>query len=169
MFSMLLVVLIGFVPLAPSNDVDAHSLGETFCADMLSFGCESSEHVLLGPSPGGFDGTQAHGDCRECFFGIPCHRGCSIQQTEDEETQFAYEEARQAASVGDVESLVALASRLDRYIMTKTNRGTIQLLSCDRSYVIANLPLQSDLHLIASTQTGLHKHSASDEETGIHE
>lgn len=142
MFSMLLVMLFGLVPLVPSDDVHVHPPGEaTLCADMLSFGCENSEHVLLGPSPGGFDGAQAHGDCRECIFGIPCHRGCSVQQTEDEETQLAYEVARQAASIGDVETLLALKSRLDRYILTNTDRGTIQLLSCDRSVVVSNLQL----------------------------
>lgn len=69
----------------------------------------------------------------------------------------AYEEARQAAAIGDIESLVALASQLDRYIVTNSERGTIQLRSCDRSIIVSNLELRTGHHLIASGLTDLQR------------
>ena len=155
MFTMLLVAFLGLPPGVQPADTHAHPSETTFCADFVSDSCKTGEHALLGPSGGGFDPSEAHLDCRTCVFGLPCHRGCNIQQTEDEETQLAYEEARQAAAIGDIESLVALASRLDRYIVTNNKRGTIQLLSCDRSIVVSNLELRAGYHVIASGLTYL--------------
>ncbi len=111
-----------------------------FCAQMLSGGCGFGWHVLQGPSGGGYDGDEAHGDCRQCIQGYPCHTDCGASE-EPEETRLAYDAAVAAAARGDAAGLVALSESADGYVRVNTARHSVQLLSCDRRLVIANLTL----------------------------
>ena len=113
-----------------------------FCAGMLSQGCEVGWHVLLGPG-GGFNGAEAHGDCRRCVFPYPCHSGCNDAEEDNEADQLAYAEARAAAERGDVQSLLSLLADRNQYVVVNHDRGAVQLLSCDRLWVVSNLRLDA--------------------------
>jgi hypothetical protein len=53
------------------------------CAGFIHSGCSFGDHKLQGPSSGGYDGDEAHGDCRTCIQGLPCHTDCNVSE-EDE-------------------------------------------------------------------------------------
>lgn len=110
-----------------------------FCAAMYSGGCSFGDHKLQGPA-GDKKGEEAHGDCRTCIVGYPCHTDCN-QSLWEEETRVAYQRVLEAAARGDVEAVLALADAADDYVEVNAPRGSVQVRSCDRSLVIANLNL----------------------------
>lgn len=98
--------------------------------------------MLQGPSPGGYDGDEAHGDCRRCVQGLPCHGFCNPEE-EDEGTKAAYAAAVDAASKGDARTLLDLEAAAGDYVIYNRDRGAVQLYACDGRTVIASLPLGS--------------------------
>lgn len=117
---------------------------ERFCAEMFLGGCDFGDHVLLGPSSGGYDGEEAHDDCRTCVQGYQCHSDCgSLMGTA--EARGRYEDALAAAEDGDVMRLLSLMPHLAHHVRINESRRSVQLYSCDQGSIIANLPVRDDL------------------------
>lgn len=117
----------------PSHDLP-------FCAWMFEDDCDFGDHKLQGPAPDGYDGSQAHGDCRTCLVIGPCHSPCEAEDDE-ESVRAAYAAAVVAASRGDVRTVLNLERAAGRYVKTNRERRSVQVMSCDGSAVIANLPI----------------------------
>ena len=113
-----------------------------FCAWMFVDGCPFGDHVLQGPAPNGYSGLEAHGDCRTCVPGYPCHSGCNPEEEED--LDLAYGAALEAASRGDVTAVLALDGAVGRYVEVNGSRNAVQVFSCDGATVVANLPIGSE-------------------------
>ena len=115
-----------------------------FCADFIYAGCTFGDHKLQGPSGAGYDGDEAHGDCRSCVPPLPCHTDCGVSE-ENESVQKAYKDAVAAAARGDAARLLTLQDTIADYVQVNEERNSIQVLSCDRSRVIANLSVEDRL------------------------
>jgi hypothetical protein len=132
---MILFLLIG-TALGFSTSAERNQASdELFCADMFQ-ACEFGWHVLQGPG-GNYRGSEAHGDCRMCVDEGTCHSPC-INFSGDEEELAAYNAALDALRRGDIGAALAVADRAAGYVRVNTVRSTVQILSCDRSRVIAN-------------------------------
>ena len=115
---------------------------QPFCAWMFLDGCDFGDHVLQGPGPDGYDGAEAHGDCRTCVIEFPCHNSCGGLEL-DPEAKDAYAAAFEAAAKGDVDELLRQQRSAGRFIRVNAARSSVQLLSCDGASVIANLPAET--------------------------
>jgi len=80
-----------------------------------------------------------HGTCSICAYGT-CHPVCAPEE-EDEETQLAYQSVIRALEEGDFEAVATLAPKLTRFVTFNADRDAVQVLDCDRSRVVASLPL----------------------------
>jgi hypothetical protein len=141
MWITLVLVLNHFAVSIAEAPQDTHATHDAiFCAWMFIDGCDFGDHILQGPSPGGYDGQEAHGDCRTCIEELPCHSGCSLPQA-NAELQEAYDRALAAAEQGNSVELLELIAAVPEFIRINGERAAIQFYACDGESVIASLPL----------------------------
>ena len=68
-----------------------------------------------------------------------CHPYCVDQ---DEEVNAAYAELVTAAAAGKVSLVLSLAPKLNGYVFFNAQRRSIQIVSCNRADLVANLPVR---------------------------
>ncbi len=111
----------------------------------------------------GWDGI--HEDCRLCGEPPPavCHDGCPFGFNEDSERK-AYLVAKNAADSRDVEALLKVGPATGGRVRFSALRNAIQIMSCDRQEVIANINV--NLRTIANS-VALRTLLASTASTGL--
>ncbi len=111
----------------------------SFCTNKVADGCGSGYHwAPLIPS-GALE--YPHDSCEPDVGEFPIHyQPCNPAQ-DDFVLGVAYRAAQHAAEIGDTQELVALIPRLGPWISVNEERHALQLLSCDRSAVVASLSL----------------------------
>ena len=85
--------------------------------------------------------------CSAAAFGI-CLPGCAESLAESQ-LKAAYAKLLEAAKVGDGGRIVALASTASGYVHYNSVRGAVQIINCDKSSVVASIPLRRDQIRIA--------------------
>lgn len=103
----------------------------TFC-----FGGE--EHKV--PQGTGWGWNNPHSNCMACIEPEGCHLPCQFGFSTPK-ARAAYGGALAAAARGDVGSVVNLAMFVPERVLLNPVRGSIQILSCDGTSVVANLDL----------------------------
>ena len=85
-----------------------------------------------------------HSECSMCA-NLPseCHPYC-VDQHED---SAAYGAIMAAAAAGDVSRVVSLARTVKGYVLFNAERRSIQIMSCKKTDIIANLPIRSGVLL----------------------
>jgi hypothetical protein len=110
-----------------------------YCTNLMSDGCDSGEHwAPLIPSGAK---EYPHDSCESNFGEFPKHYTPCNPAQDNPVLADAYRAAQDAAESGDSQELVALIPRLGPWISVNEKRGALQLLSCDRSAVVASLSL----------------------------
>jgi hypothetical protein len=136
MRSIAIALGIAWLIVASSNHSAAES-EDLFCAEMFP-ACDFGWHVLQGPSPGGYSGSEAHGDCRLCVEEFPCHTGCDAL-IGNPDVQASYDAVLAATDRGDVAAVLRLAKDGNGFARFNQSRGSVQIMSCDQRRIIANL------------------------------
>lgn len=118
--------------------------GNGVCGQWID--CSIGGHWVL------FDKTgvqNTHYICMICTSGF-CHPGCEV--TLVPETRNAYRAVLAAAAKFDVQSVARLASKVGAYVVFNEERNSIQVFSCSKETVVANLPVSTpkEMRAVAS-------------------
>ncbi len=98
----------------------------------------SGGHKVSGPAGGGV--YYPHMDCVTCLTQGGCHPGCD-QTLGDFKGK--YREILNAANDGDVGAILRVGATAGGYVTFNAARQSLQILSCNKAAVVANLPLRS--------------------------
>ncbi|HLA13737.1 MAG TPA: hypothetical protein VJL28_00130 [Gemmatimonadaceae bacterium] len=91
-----------------------------------------------------------HNDCQLCETGndpFDCHYLCQLSDDDNEQLPQLYQLLIAAAQRGDIPAVLRIAPAAKGFVSLNEERGSIQIKTCDREYVIANLPLRTPEHV----------------------
>lgn len=136
------VLAVTFVATAGSSRPVAAQCGQySVCSE------DGGDHRIYGPSSGYL---YPHIYCGICLWG-DCHPPCT-EAMMDHGDRDAYNRILAAAGFGDVETVLREAHAVPKHVELNLARNSLQILSCDTSRVVANLPL-SPLTLLMAVKT----------------
>ena len=108
----------------------------------IVFGCgggggtESAHTANSGPNS---YWKYPHSGCSMCAVPMPeCHPYC----VDTHEDAAAYVAIMTAAAAGDVSRVVGLARTVKGYVFFNAERRSIQVMSCSKTTIVANLPIR---------------------------
>ena len=141
---ILLLLSLGVVGLASVHDAQGTSPIAAWadCGWMDFLACANNKHKTWADAGGNI--FNMHDNCKVCPIGQDCHGSC-WPADEDLEVQLAYQSAVEAATQGDVGTLLSLGPSLGRYITYNSDRSAVQLWSCQREFVMASLAVPAEM------------------------
>ncbi len=143
--SALLVAASLLVPGTATAQDEGGGGNEAGCGLM---GICSGGHKVNGPSPTGVQ--YPHQDCLVCITQGGCHPGCD--EVLGPSLRPVYVLVLQAANEGDAAAILRLASKAPGFVSYNAERKSIQVASCNRSAIVANLPLRSSSEIASAAK-----------------
>ena len=136
---------------ARAQDDGGNSFGGGGNIWLCGDGNGNSGHSVQGGPSGAKVGL--HLDCRICLTQGGCHPDCWVSSRPDSPTATKiYASILAAARRSDVKAITTLALSLPGFVEYNAARGSVQILNCSGSGVIANIPISkaSERRYVAS-------------------
>jgi hypothetical protein len=118
--------------------------GEGGCGKPENSGCGSGYHRMPPTEwPEQFY-ENAHQGCMRCIDGSGwgCHPRCDVTFAANPARSSAYERLLRAAAKGDVDEVLKVAFEVPEFVVINRKRSAVQVLSCTRDRLVANLRLR---------------------------